>query len=158
VATIAEITGRLLTEASDFRDTVFLEPSGLNSTLVSGDSAPGSAAAVVEGSIGEHGSGRFVVESDGPGLLVVSTGWLDGWSATVNGKHAPVVRANGLTLAVPIGAGSSEVKLKFTPPGLHLGLAVSVLALVLLLISSRLIVATGMLVGRRTSKRRVSSQ
>ncbi|CAM8651748.1 Uncharacterised protein family YfhO [Acidimicrobiia bacterium] len=157
VATIAEITGRLLTEASDFRDTVFLESSGVNSTLFSGDSAPGSAAAVVEGSIGEHGSGRFVVESDGPGLLVVSTGWLDGWSATVNGKHAPVVRANGLTLAVPIGAGSSEVKLKFTPPGLHLGLAVSVLALVILLFSSRLIVATGMLVGRRTSKRRVSS-
>ena len=158
VATIAEITGRLLIEASDFRDTVFIEPSAANGTLVPGGSASGSAAAVVEGSIGEHGSGRFVVESDAPGLLVVSTGWLDGWSATVNGKHAPVVRANGLTLAIPIGVGSSEVKLQFTPPGLHLGLAVSVLALVLLLISSRLIGLVGVLAGGRTPKRRVPTQ
>jgi hypothetical protein len=158
VATIVEITARLLIESSDFRDTVYLEPSAANGALSLESSASGSVEAVVEGSIGEHGSGRFVVESDAPGLLVVSTGWLDGWSATVNGKHAPVVRANGLTLAIPIGAGSSEVKLTFTPPGLHLGLAVSVLALVLLLISSRLISAIGMLVGGRTKKHPVLTQ
>jgi hypothetical protein len=158
VATIVEITARLLIESSDFRDTVYLEPSAANGALFLESSASGSVEAVVEGSIGEHGSGRFVVESDAPGLLVVSTGWLDGWSATVNGKHAPVVRANGLTLAIPIGAGSSEVKLTFTPPGLHLGLAVSVLALVLLLISSRLISAIGMLVGGRTKKHPVLTQ
>ena len=158
VATIDEITLYLLNEASDFRDTVFIEPSTASGTLASEDYASTSVAAVVEGSIGEHGSGRFVVESDGPGLLVVSTGWLDGWSATVNGKHAPVVRANGLTLAVPIGAGSSEVKLEFTPPGLHLGLAISLLALVLLLISSRLIGAIGMLAGERNLKRRIPTQ
>lgn len=158
VATIAEITRRLLNEAADFRNTVVLEPSDVTSLLVPADSALANTAAVVEGSIGEHGSGRFVVESDAPGLLVVSTGWLDGWSATVNGRHAPVVRANGLTLAVPIGTGSSEVELTFTPPGLHLGLAVSVLALVLLLTSSRLIGAIGMLAGRRTQKPRVSTQ
>jgi hypothetical protein len=152
VATIVEITARLLIETSDFRDTVYLEPSAANGILATRNSAPGSAAAVVKGSIGEHGSGRFVVESDAPGLLVVSTGWLDGWSATVNGEHAPVVRANGLILAVPIGAGSSEVKLTFTPPGLHLGLAVSVLALVLLVVSTRLIGALGMLARGSTRK------
>ncbi len=154
VATLGEITRSLLIEASDFRNTVFIEPSAPISLLVREGSALGNSEAVVEGSIGEHGCGRFVVESSAPGLLVVSTGWLDGWSATVNGKRAPVVRANGLTLAVPIEAGSSEVKLEFTPPGLHLGLAVSVLALVLLLVSSRLSGVTGMLARGRTQKSR----
>jgi hypothetical protein len=158
VATIAEITRRLLTEASDFRNTVFIEPSDVSDSRVPADSVLARSAAVVEGSIGEYGSGRFVVESGAPGYLVVSTGWLDGWSATVNGNHAPVIRANGLTLAVPIGAGSSEVKLTFTPPGLHLGLAVSALALVLLVVSSRLIGALGMLARGSTRKRQAMNK
>ncbi len=52
-----------------------------------------------------------------------AAGWLEtfryytpGWTATVNGAQAPVRRSwNGL-VAVPVGAGESEVRVTFRPP------------------------------------------
>jgi uncharacterized membrane protein YfhO len=49
--------------------------------------------------------------------------------ARVDGEDAPVLRANGKHKAVPVSAGRHEVVLRYEPPGLGLGMALTALAL-----------------------------
>jgi hypothetical protein len=52
-----------------------------------------------------------------------------GWRATVDGKPAPVTRANLVMRAVRVPAGDHEITLEYHAPGLRLGLAVTLLTL-----------------------------
>ncbi len=47
----------------------------------------------------------------------------------MDGQAAPVLRANGKHRAVPVPAGRHEVVLRYEPPGLGLGVALTALAL-----------------------------
>lgn len=60
-----------------------------------------------------------------PGLLVVSDIDYPGWSATVDGHPASILRADGIIRGVPLTAGSHVVRFSFEPPGLALGFRVS---------------------------------
>ena len=51
----------------------------------------------------------------------------------MDGREAPVLRANGKHRAVPLPAGAREVRLRYHPPGLGAGLAVTGLSLLSLL-------------------------
>jgi len=62
-------------------------------------------------------------------LLVISDSWAAGWRCTVDGREAPILRANYLHRAVELPAGEHEVVLTYVPPGLHAGAAVSLAAL-----------------------------
>jgi hypothetical protein len=53
-----------------------------------------------------------------------------GWSATVDGKPAPVLRANLAMRAIPVAAGRHHVVLTFAPPGLRAGLVLSLAGLI----------------------------
>ena len=68
-----------------------------------------------------------------PGMLVVSQAWFPGWTATVDGRAAPVVRVDGLVQGVPVGPGRHRVRLRYRAPGLGVGTAVSLVTLVGLL-------------------------
>ena len=70
------------------------------------------------------------VEATRPTALVVLDGWALGWSATVNGVPAPVLRA-GEHRAVWVGGGRSRVRLAYSPPGLRAGLALFALSAVI---------------------------
>lgn len=85
---------------------------------------PGPAGTVRSGALGT-GSARFEVETTRPAVLVVSQAWSPGWSASVDGDHAPVVLVDGIVQGVPVGPGSHEVALRYRPPGLRAGVAVS---------------------------------
>ena len=85
---------------------------------------PGRAGTVGDVDVLDHGT--VTVDATRPALLVISHGWQQGWSATVDGNDAPLVRADGLVLGVPVPAGHHEVKVTFTPPGLRLGAAITV--------------------------------
>ena len=65
-----------------------------------------------------------------PGLVYCSESQAAGWRARVNGKPAPILAANYAFRAVPVPAGDVVIELSYFPPGLALGLSVSVLALV----------------------------
>jgi hypothetical protein len=69
------------------------------------------------------------VTTDGPGFLVVADGYDRGWRATVDGRPAPVVRANVGFRGVPVPAGSHDVRLSYHPPQLTAGLSLSALSL-----------------------------
>jgi hypothetical protein len=64
-----------------------------------------------------------------------------GWSARVDGKPAPVLRANLLLRAVPLTAGSHRLELEYHTPGFRLALFLSAMGLLLYL---------AILIGRHT--------
>lgn len=72
------------------------------------------------------------VQAERPALLVISEAWFPGWTATVDGEPAPVVRADGLLLAVPVGPGAHRVELRYQPPGLTAGAAITATTLLAL--------------------------
>jgi hypothetical protein len=101
-----------------------------------------AAVAVVEGANREvsGASGRIVseeeasdrvdltVEADRPTVVVLRENWTNGWSATVNGAPARVLRCNGRYRAIEVPAGRSSVTLRYDPPGPRAGLAISALS------------------------------
>lgn len=58
---------------------------------------------------------------DAPGLLIVSEADYPGWQAEVDGRRVPVLRADGFIRAIPLGAGTHQVRFWFVPPGLQAG-------------------------------------
>ena len=76
---------------------------------------------------------RLSVDAPRPGLLYASETFFDGWSATVNGSAARILPANYAFRAVEVGAGPSVVEFVYWPPGLTLGLAITIAALSVLL-------------------------
>ena len=71
------------------------------------------------------GERRFEVEADGDGYLVVRQSFARGWQAEVDGVPSPVRRANGKHQAVAFSGGRHEVVLRYRPPGLRTGFALT---------------------------------
>jgi hypothetical protein len=69
--------------------------------------------------------------------------WDPGWSATVDGQPAPLLRANLVMRAVLLGPGDHRVVLTFFPAGLKLGFGISVIAFLVLVLM--------LMAGRRTA-------
>ncbi len=68
------------------------------------------------------GDQEYVVELDGDGFLVMRDSFTPSWRATVDGRSAPVLRANGRHRAVPVASGRHQVRLSYSPPLLVPGL------------------------------------
>lgn len=75
------------------------------------------------------GHERWRVEADGAGWLVVRASHARGWRATVDGRAAALVRANGRQRAVRVPAGRHTIELRYVAPGLRLGLGLTLAAL-----------------------------
>jgi hypothetical protein len=73
-----------------------------------------------------------------PGFVVVSGSFYPGWGASVDGTDAPVLKADGMLMAVPVPAGAHEIVFRFLPRTFLWGLAVSLLSLAGMLILIRL--------------------
>jgi uncharacterized membrane protein YfhO len=69
---------------------------------------------------------------DTPGYLVVADTWYPGWQAAVDGVPTEVLRANYAFRAVWLEAGKHEVEMVYRPTLMHIGRAVSLTALMLL--------------------------
>jgi hypothetical protein len=64
-----------------------------------------------------------------PTLAVFVEQYDPGWSALVDGKAAPLLRANLLMRAVPLSAGSHRIELRYRASGLRLAIFLSVMGL-----------------------------
>jgi uncharacterized membrane protein YfhO len=71
------------------------------------------------------------VTSHGDGLLFLSIPYSTGWSATVDGVPAPVMRANVAFSGIAITGGTHLIELHYATPGLRTGILISLIALLL---------------------------
>jgi uncharacterized membrane protein YfhO len=58
-------------------------------------------------------------------LLVLSEVWDPGWSATVSGVNTPVMLADYILRAIPVPSGEHRVVLRYEPPLLRVGAAIT---------------------------------
>jgi hypothetical protein len=72
---------------------------------------------------------RATISSDADGFMVVGDRFDAGWRAWVDGREAPVVRANAIMRAVPVPAGEHTVEMRYEPWWITLGLVISLLSL-----------------------------
>jgi hypothetical protein len=93
---------------------------------------PGCTTGRVRRTTVHPGLERYSVTVDGPGYLVMRDSYARGWKARVDGRPAPVRRANGKHRAVFVPAGARQVTLRYHPPGLGIGLALSLTSLLAL--------------------------
>lgn len=84
--------------------------------------------------VGRTRTGRWTIDADlrRPSLVVVATAAFPGWTATVDGRPAPVRRADGAFVGVPVPAGHHTVRIEHEPAASVIaGRATSVAAVLL---------------------------
>lgn len=79
----------------------------------------------------ERRMNRLSLEADltSDGFAVLVEAWDAGWRAWVDGRPAPVLRANVLFRAVPVPAGRHRVELAYRPPAAAWGLLIGAASL-----------------------------
>jgi len=84
----------------------------------------------------ERGTDRMEldVSAANAGWLIVSDTWDEGWTATVDGVHQPILPANGYQRAVQLPDGARRVELRYWPPGLSAGLGCTLLSILALFV------------------------
>jgi hypothetical protein len=94
--------------------------------LLSPPALPAAGAPSFAGSLRllERRMDRLSLQADlsSDGFAVLVEAWDDGWRAWVDGRRAPVLRANVLFRAVPVAAGRHRIELAYRPPAANLGL------------------------------------
>ncbi len=100
----------------------FAPPHGLPRT---GDAA--GAADIVQ-----HTPSRCVVEADAesPAVLVLADAYYPGWRARVDGERAEIFPAYGVFRGVLVPPGTHRVEFDYAPATLYIGLALSIMAMV----------------------------
>src|SRR5262249_6749016 len=74
---------------------------------------------------------RFRVQTSTTSLLVVSQIYYPGWRATISGKRVQVVAANYALTGIPVPAGVHEVRFVFDPGSFKIGLAITILSILM---------------------------
>jgi len=111
----------------DPRAEVLLADAALASAVGASDTARGDSSARVVTRTAD--TLDVAAELGAPGVLVLTEAFDEGWHAEIDGRAAPVIRANGLFRAVRVGAGRHEVRFRYRPWAAVAGAAVSVAGL-----------------------------
>jgi hypothetical protein len=64
-------------------------------------------------------------EAEADGTLVIADAWWPGWEATIDGRAIPILRADALVRAVRWPAGRHRLEMRYRPPEVRAGLALS---------------------------------
>ena len=122
---------RFVDPTFDVRASVILEREDLAREGVRPLGSAGGTGRVLTATRGVN-TARITVESTTPAWLVIADSYSPGWSATVNGTATPVVRADYAKRAIQVPSGSSEIELRYVPPGLKVGAVLTSLTLVVI--------------------------
>jgi len=89
--------------------------------------------------------GRIDLRVDAPrgGVAVIDDVLYPGWSATVDGVEAPILRTNYLFMGVAVSPGQHLVELRYLPPHFRLGVAVSIASLFILIATIAVTIVRG---------------
>ena len=126
VAPDAAVTGPLLRAASGEMAVLAEPPAGLPRP-----GAPGGPVAA-EGIRVDGPSLEATLVAPRDGLAVILDPFYPGWTATVDGQPAPILRADFAFQAVPVSAGRHEIRLAYRNRWVTLGAAVSLVTLAVL--------------------------
>ena len=109
----------------DPRDSVVMTADPL-AGLASGPRQPFTAA---EWTSDDPDRPALLVTTRAPGLLVVADTWMPGWTATADGRPAPVLRGNYAQRVIALHEpGRHVIAMEYHPPGLVLGCVISIAA------------------------------
>ncbi|MCG7286822.1 YfhO family protein [Cellulomonas sp. ACRRI] len=109
---------------------------------------PGTSTATLETLADDGDTITVRVDADGAGWLVVADSVRGGgWSASLDGAPVDLVPADQAMAAVRVPGGVHTVEVRYDPPGLRVGAAVTAVALLLVLAS------VGVLLRRRRTDR-----
>ena len=108
--------GQILSPSFDHRTRVTLLVA--DRYKVSATSSLDTAAVAGAAQIGEYLPGKVVVKATAaaPSILFLADTWFSAWHATVDGKPAPVLRADLAFRGVPLPAGTHEVVFSYYNP------------------------------------------
>jgi Bacterial membrane protein YfhO len=123
----------------DPRDSVVMTSDPLAGTA----SGPRQSFTAAEWTSVDPDRPALVVTTRAPGLLVVADSWMPGWTATVDGRPAPVLRGNYAQRVVPLPEpGRHVITMRYHPPGILFGCVVSLTsALAWVIVVARRVVA-----------------
>jgi hypothetical protein len=76
------------------------------------------------------------VEAPAPSIVLVRNAWDPGWTATVDGRPAEVLRAAYLFQGIPVEAGRHRIELRFRDPWVWRGAMTSLVVLALLVVAA----------------------
>ena len=94
--------------------------------------APGTGRAEITGEDQRGLTVRVTAPADG--FLLVADTFYPGWTVSIDGRAAPLYRANIAVRGVPVPAGTHDVRFAYEPPGLAQGARISAVAFGLLLV------------------------
>ena len=77
--------------------------------------------------------GKINAKEDG--VLLLTIPYDEGWNILVDGKETAFSKVGGALIGVDLSAGEHTISMKYTPPGLWIGSAVSLICCLLLLLS-----------------------
>ena len=82
----------------------------------------------------EQGMNRFTVEAraNAPSILVLSQTHYEGWTVTVDGQNASLLRVDHSLCGVALNPGVHNVEFVFRPLNVRLGIIISLTSLVLI--------------------------
>lgn len=75
----------------------------------------------------------LLAELDAPALVVLTDAYYPGWEAWVDGKSAPIHRANSLFRAVEVPEGAHTLVFRYRPTSLLLGLGITLSCILLVI-------------------------
>lgn len=133
----------ILSPDFDPRAAVVLEVEGAPAAPAAGNQAELRPASIRDSAPERV---EVAIETDQPGFLVLTDSWFSGWQASVDGKPAPIHRANHLFRAVPVAAGASTVVFEYRPSSVRIGAWISGVTVALLAVAG--------LLGARVARRR----
>ena len=119
---------REVSQASEDEALDFAVAGGVDGkSVVEGPVPEGLSPAAGDAAVEADRPGATVVRAtpDRPALLVLNDAFAPGWTAEVDGRPAPIVRANALVRGVWLDAGVHRVTFRYRAPGLAEGWALA---------------------------------
>jgi hypothetical protein len=113
--------GEAQPDVTNFTEVVASGELDFRQTALTSDAPAGRIGLSSDARVLEDRGSRVVVEADGPGLLVLSDRWRDGWSARLSTGGVQVLRVNEIMRGVQLPPGRQVVTFEFESPGFRTG-------------------------------------
>ena len=106
------------------------DPSSLAGFVTKGPPAPGETVEFVE-----QASNRVVLDAklDRPGIVILADVFYPGWTLTIDGQPAPILRTNRLMRGATVGSGRHRLVYRYEPKSFWVGAVISLSGIVFLL-------------------------